>query len=85
MDQDMKSKTNPTIATRATNPRTIERAGIELAAAERRPLPPTIAEQIRSIAQCATPPAVRPSHKKKKLVGVKSEIKNLGPGTLFFS
>ena len=81
MEQEMKS--NPTIATRATNPRTIERAGIELAAAERRPLPPTVAEQIRSIAQCATPP--RTSHKKKKPVGVKSEIKNLGPGTLFFS
>jgi hypothetical protein len=80
MEQEMKSKTNPTIATRATNQRTIERAGIELAAAERRPLPPTIAEQIRSMA-----PPPRTSHKKKKPVGVKSEIKNLGPGTLFFS
>lgn len=79
MEQEMKSKTNPVLATRATNQRTIERAALELAAAERRPLPPTIAEQIRAMAPVAVP------HKKKKPTEPKSEIKNLGPGTLFFS
>ena len=76
MEQEMRP--NPVLATRSTNQRTIERAGAELAAAERRPLPPTVAEQIRAMAPSK-------SQKKKNPVGVKSEIKNLGPGTLFFS
>ena len=77
----MKSKTNRTLSTRATNQRTIERAALELAAAEKRPLPPTIAEQIR--AMCPT--YKEPVPKKKKPTEPKSEIKNLGPGTIFFS
>jgi hypothetical protein len=73
---------NPLLHTRITNPKTLERRAAELQAAALRPPIPSIEEQIRALIPKATN---NNNNRKKKTPAPKSEIKNLGPGTVFFT